>query len=168
MIAYLLRGFTTIFGKNVFALKLADSIVTWLSVWAFYTFAKRFLSRQKAGRGLILLLSTFMITILSLVSTPDVPLILCWTVTLLFLQKAVFDSRKIYWILAGMMTGLCFDSKYTAVFLIIGLTGFLLISDQYRKYLFSRWFLAYLFCGAVLILPVVVWNVPNGFWSFKA
>ncbi|HZK63970.1 MAG TPA: glycosyltransferase family 39 protein, partial [Puia sp.] len=48
MIAYLLRLFTSIFGKKVFALKLADSIVTWLTVLAFYRLARRFLSLHKA------------------------------------------------------------------------------------------------------------------------
>jgi 4-amino-4-deoxy-L-arabinose transferase-like glycosyltransferase len=167
MIAYLLRFFTSLFGKKVFALKLADSIVTWGTVLAFYQLAKRFLSPQKVWNGLLLLLSTFMITILSLISTPDVPLMLCWTISLLFLHSAIFREIKIYWIWAGIMTGLTFDSKYTAVFLLIGLVGFLLISNKYRRALFSRWFLVYLFCIAVCILPVVIWNVRNGFASFR-
>src|SRR6185312_14475078 len=33
--------------------------------------------------------------------------------------------------------------------------------------LLSRWFLVYLFCIAVCILPVVIWNVRNGFASFR-
>ena len=167
MIAYLLRFFTSLFGKKVFALKLADSIVTWGTVLAFYQLAKRFLSPHKIWNGLLLLLSTFMITILSLISTPDVPLMLCWTISLLFLHSAIFQERKIYWIWAGIMTGLTFDSKYTAVFLLIGLIGFLLISNKYRRSLFSRWFLLYLFCIALCILPVVIWNVRNGFASFR-
>jgi 4-amino-4-deoxy-L-arabinose transferase-like glycosyltransferase len=166
-IAYLLRFFTTVFGKKVFALKLADSIVTWGTVLAFYELAKRFLSPHKIWKGMLLLLSTFMITILSLVSTPDVPLMLCWTLSLLFIHSAIFQERKICWIWAGIMTGLTFDSKYTAVFLLIGLTGFLLISDKYRRLLFSRWFLLYLACIGVCILPVVIWNARNGFASFK-
>ena len=167
MIAYLLRLFTSIFGKKVFALKLADSIVTWLTVLAFYRLATRFLSLHKAQYALLLLLSTFMVTILSLVSTPDVPLMLTWTLSLLFLHKAVFESKKTYWIWSGIMSGICFDSKYTAVFLIIGLTGFLLVSPKHRKLLFSRWFLLYLLCFGISILPVVIWNVRNGFASFK-
>ncbi|MDP4251507.1 MAG: glycosyltransferase family 39 protein [Bacteroidota bacterium] len=167
IIAYLLRSFTGIFGKKVFALKLADSTVTWLSVLAFYALANRFLSLHRARYALLLLLSTFMVTILSLISTPDVPLVLCWTISLFFLHKAVFESKKIYWIWAGVMSGLCFDSKYTAIFLIIGLVGFLLISAKNRRLLFSRWFLLYLFCFGVTILPVVVWNIRNGFASFK-
>ena len=167
MIAYLLRLFTTIFGKNVFAVKLADTIITLLTIISFYGLAKKFLSVNKALIGTCLLLSTFMISILSLVSTPDVPLMLCWTVSLHFLYGAIWNRKNIYWIWAGIMTGLSFDSKYTAVFIIIGLIGFLLISKPYRKLLFSRWLLLYLLCFAVTILPVVIWNVRNKFASFK-
>lgn len=167
MIAYLLRLFTTVFGKKVFVLKLADSFVTWLTVLAFYQLAKRFLSLHKVWNAMFLLLSTFMISILSLISTPDVPLMLCWVISLIFLHSALFREKKIYWIWAGIMTGLCFDSKYTAVFLIIGLIGFLLISRKYRKNLLSRWFLFYLISFGVCILPVVIWNARNGFASFK-
>jgi 4-amino-4-deoxy-L-arabinose transferase-like glycosyltransferase len=108
-----------------------------------------------------------MISILSLVSTPDVPLILTWILALIFLHSAIFQDKKIYWIWSGIMTGLCFDSKYTAVFLIFGLLGFLLISNQYRRLLFSRWFIGYLLCAAISVLPVVIWNAQNGFASFK-
>jgi 4-amino-4-deoxy-L-arabinose transferase-like glycosyltransferase len=108
-----------------------------------------------------------MISILSLVSTPDVPLILCWTVTLIFLHNAVFYEKKSYWIWAGILTGLSFDSKYTAVFLIFGLVGFLLISRKYRHNLFSGWFLLFLVSFAVTVLPVYIWNARNGFASFK-
>src|ERR1700712_1179206 len=70
MIAYLLRFFTTIFGKNVFAIKLADTTVTAIFIIAFYRLAKKFLSENKALLATALLLSTFMVSILSLVSTP--------------------------------------------------------------------------------------------------
>src|SRR5450432_671768 len=44
MIAYLLRFFTSLFGKNVFAIKLADTTVTLFTVIAFFYLAKKFLS----------------------------------------------------------------------------------------------------------------------------
>jgi 4-amino-4-deoxy-L-arabinose transferase-like glycosyltransferase len=167
MIAYLLRIFTSLFGKKVFVLKLADTTVTLLTLVSFFQLAKKFLSGHKAIQAVVLLLSTFMISILSLISTPDVPLMLCWTISLNFLHEALFRKKNIYWIWAGIFTGLSFDSKYTAVFLIFGLIGFLLLSKPYRKFLISRWFIAYLICFAITILPVVWWNVQNGFASFK-
>jgi 4-amino-4-deoxy-L-arabinose transferase-like glycosyltransferase len=167
MIAYLLRFFTSIFGKNVFAIKLADTTITGLAVFAFYRLAKKFLSENKALIATVLLISTLMISILSLVSTPDVPLMLCWTLSLNFLYEAIWNKKNINWIWAGIMTGLSFDSKYTALFIIIGLFGFLLIAKPYRKLLFSRWIFLYLLCFAITILPVVIWNVRNKFASFK-
>jgi Dolichyl-phosphate-mannose-protein mannosyltransferase len=167
MIAYLLRLATTVFGKKVFALKLADTLITLLTVLSFYHLALRFLSVRKAQYAVLLLLSTLMITILSLISTPDVPMVLCWTLSLLALHRALFDQKHVYWIWSGILTGLCFDSKYTAVLLIAGLVLFLILSHRYRKLLISRWFFLYLFFFALTILPVVVWNAQNGFASFK-
>jgi 4-amino-4-deoxy-L-arabinose transferase-like glycosyltransferase len=167
LIGYLLRFFTTLFGKKVYVLKLADSIVTLLTIIAFYHLAKKFLSGYKTLIATALLLSTLMISILSLVSTPDVPLMLCWTININFLYEAIFKRKNIYWIWAGIFTGLSFDSKYTAVFLIVGLIGFLLMAKPFRKLLISGWFFLYLVCFSITILPVVIWNALNGFASFK-
>jgi len=167
MIAYLLRLFTSVFGKKVYALKLADTTVTLLMVIAFYQLAKKFVSENKAWNATALLFSTLMISILSLISTPDVPLMLCWTLTLNFLHSAIWKKKNACWLWAGIFTGLSFDSKYTAVFLIIGLLGFLIIVKPYRKLIFSRWIFLYLLCFAITILPVVIWNLRNGFASFK-
>ncbi|HEV3223303.1 MAG TPA: glycosyltransferase family 39 protein [Puia sp.] len=167
MIGYLLRFFTSLFGKKVYVLKLADSFVTLLTIIAFYKLAKKFLSENKARMATALLLSTIMISILSLISTPDVPLMFCWTISLNFLYGAIFKRKNAYWIWAGIFTGLSFDSKYTAIFLIIGLIGFLLVAKPFRRLIISGWFIFYLICFAITILPVVIWNVQNGFASFK-
>jgi hypothetical protein len=167
MIAYLLRSFTSLFGQKVFVLKLADTTVTLLTTIAFYQLSKKFLSGEKPWKATALLVSTIMISILSLVSTPDVPLLLCWTISLNFLYEAIFKRKNIYWIWAGISTGLSFDSKYTAVFLLIGLIGFLILSKTHRRLLFSRWFVLFLLCFSIMILPVIIWNQQNGFASFK-
>ncbi|HVY73434.1 MAG TPA: glycosyltransferase family 39 protein, partial [Puia sp.] len=167
MIAYILLIFTSVLGKHVYVLKLADTCITALSVLAFYSLSKQFLPLSKARNGTILLLSTLMISILSLVSTPDVPLMLFWSLTLIFLHQAIFKHKKIAWIWAGLLTGLSFDSKYTAVFLIIGVVGFLLISNKSRRQLFSVWFLLYLLAFTIVIIPVLLWNAQHDFASFK-
>jgi hypothetical protein len=92
---------------------------------------------------------------------------LCWTLSLNFLHEAIFKKKNLYWIWAGLFTGLSFDSKYTAVFLLIGLLGYLLIYKPHRKLIFSPGLLLYLLTFAVTILPVVIWNIRNGFASFK-
>jgi hypothetical protein len=139
--SYLLRVLQA-FGKKVYVLKMADTFATCLPLsllpW------QKFLS-EIALMATALLLSTLMISILSLISTPDVPLMLCWTISLNFLHEAIFKRKNIYWIWAGIFTGLSFDSKYTALFLIIGLIGFLLIIKPFRKLIISGWFFLYCF-----------------------
>ncbi|MBS1599198.1 MAG: glycosyltransferase family 39 protein [Bacteroidetes bacterium] len=166
-IGYLLRLFTEIFGKKVFALKLADSVFCFLTIFFFYKLAVSFVGKHRAQRAVVLLFSTLMVTIVSLISTPDVPLLLFWTISLLCLHRAIFMEKKIYWILSGLFMGLSFDSKYTGIFLPGGLILFLLLSSEYRRLIFSRWLLFCIVIFLITISPVVIWNVQNDFASFK-
>ncbi len=119
-IAWILRVFTSIPGENAFAIKFADTSITLLTIASFYYFSKCFLSRSRVHSAVLLLFSTLMISILSLVSTPDIPLLLFWTLSLTNLYHAVFRHKKIYWLGSVILMGLAFDSKYNAVFLPAG------------------------------------------------
>jgi 4-amino-4-deoxy-L-arabinose transferase-like glycosyltransferase len=166
-IACLLKLFTFCFGKKVFVLKLADSVTTIFTAIAFYKLSQCFLSNHRSLNAILLFLSTFMVTILSLVSTPDTPLILFWTLSLLSLYQAVFLEKKIYWLWSGLLMGLAFDSKYTAVLLPFGLILFVLLSNRYRRLIFSGWLWSSLVLFILTSLPVIIWNVQNHFASFK-
>ncbi len=166
MIGYLLRLFTTIFGKHVFVIKLADFVVTSATLFAFYHLAGLFLSKQKQNLAIALIGSTFLVSILSTISTPDVPLFLFWTLSLTALYHAVFRQQKSAWLLAGLFMGLAFDSKYTAVLLQIGLILFLIFSNKYRKLLLSGWFWLSLIIAVLVTFPVFYWNYQHHFASF--
>ncbi len=166
-IAWILEIFTALLGKKVYAVKLADTVVTLLTLAFFYRLSLRFLSRRRAAGTLLLFSSTLMATILSLVSTPDVPLMLCWTLSLLCLYKALFLEKKAYWLLAGLMMGLAFDSKYTAIFLPAGLMLYLLLSGTHRKWLGTVWPWLSLVLMALAFSPVLWWNMQHDFASFR-
>ncbi|NSL90708.1 glycosyltransferase family 39 protein [Chitinophaga sp. Mgbs1] len=166
-IAWILRGFTTLLGRHAYVIKLADTLVTLCTILAFYRLATCFLSRRGSRNALLLLCSTLMVTLLSLVSTPDVPLMLCWTLALTALYKALFEERRAAWIWAGIAMGLAFDSKYTGLFLPAGTILFLLLSKRYRHYLWSPWLLLCAAFFMLMISPVIIWNVDNQFASFR-
>ncbi|MFY7669651.1 glycosyltransferase family 39 protein [Tenacibaculum sp. MEBiC06402] len=166
MIGYILRLFTLIFGKSVFVVKLADFVITSLTLISFYKLAECFLSKEKSKRALVLIVSTFFISILSFNSTPDVPLLLFWTLSVLFLYKAIFENKKIFWIYAGIAMGLAFDSKYTGLLLQIGLLAFAVFSKKYRKLLWSPWLWIAIIISALVTFPVWYWNYQNEFASF--
>lgn len=166
-IAWILRAFTDLFGRHVFVIKLADTLVTAGTLLVFYRLARCFLPRERAWNAWLLLYATLMVTILSLISTPDVPLLFFWSLSLLAMYKVLFEQRRIYWIWSGIAMGLTFDSKYTALFLPAGAVLFLLLSREHRRYLWSDGFLLSILFFAVTILPVVIWNVNNQFASFR-
>ncbi|WP_354355288.1 glycosyltransferase family 39 protein [Pedobacter sp. UYP30] len=165
-IAVILRFFTSVFGNNTIAIKLADSVTTLGTVWVFYLLAQKFYKKEEAKKALLLLLSTLMVSILSLISTPDSPLLFFWALSLLMLHVAIFEDKKWFWVLTGIAMGLAFDSKYTAVFLPSGMILFLLLSNSKRKYLATIW--PYLVCilFVLVAMPVIVWNIDNHFASF--
>jgi hypothetical protein len=166
MIGYILALFTSLFGKTVFVVKFADFFITSLTLISFYKLATLFLSRKRAKNALLLFTTTVCVSILSFNSTPDVPLILFWTLSLTALYKAIFENKKKYWVLGGFAMGLAFDSKYTGLFLQIGLLGFLFFSKEKRKLLTTAWPWVALLVSVVTTLPVWYWNVQNEFASF--
>jgi len=166
MIGYILRGFTEVFGKTIYVIKLADFVVTSITLLSFYKLAKLFLSKTKALRALVLISSTLFVSVLSFNSTPDVPLLLFWTLALISLYRAIFDDKKWHWIFAGIFMGLAFDSKYTALLLQIGLLAFVVFSNQYRKLLISPWLWVSLVISFLVTFPVWWWNYQHEFASF--
>jgi len=166
MIGYLLRIFTDLFGPSIFVVKFADFLITSLTILSFYKLASYFLSKQKLQRAILLLTSTIFISILSFNSTPDVPLLLFWTLSLICLYKAIFEEKKWFWVLGGIAMGLAFNSKYTALLLQIGLIGFLIFSNKYRKLFFSPWFWTSILLSILITYPVWYWNFQNEFASF--
>ncbi|WP_405605969.1 glycosyltransferase family 39 protein [Polaribacter sp. Asnod1-A03] len=166
MIGYILRIFTDVFGQTIFVIKFADFIITSLTILSFYKLASYFLSAKKLQRAIVLLASTLFISILSFNSTPDVPLLLFWTLSIICLYKAIFEEKKWFWIFGGIAMGLAFDSKYTAIVLQIGLLAFLLFSNKYRKLLISPWLWISIIISVAVTFPVWYWNYLNEFASF--
>ena len=167
MVAYMLKTFSFIFGKSVTAVKMTDFIISLLTFIGFFYFARLLLSSRKALHATLFFGSTMMLTIVSINTTPDVPLMLFWIVTLIVFYKTITHDRPYLWVLSGILMGCSFDSKYTGLFLIFGALLFLVLSEKHRHYLIS-WrplILVAMFC--LTIFPVFYWNVQHDWMSFK-
>ncbi len=71
--------------------------------------------------------------------------------------------RALYFLLAGMTTGLALLSKYTSIFIIVG-TFFYIIA---HKEWFGKWYTyAAILIAVLCFLPVLYWNYQNDFISF--
>ncbi len=166
LMAWSLWLFTGLFGAHPFVLRLTAFTLTLLTQLSFYKLATRFLPRSRQAHALVLFATTAMVSVVSLISLPDVPLLLFWTLSLLCLERAIFGGRKAFWLIGGLCMGLCFDGKYTGIFLQIGLALFLALSRPHRRWLKTPWPYLCLLLAHVAMAPVYAWNAQHGFVSF--
>lgn len=167
MVAYFIKLFTSVLGDSVTAIKISNFLLSLGTFLSFYYLAQLFVSTNRAKHSAILFGASILLTVLSMNTTPDVPLMFLWTLALISMYKALFEKKLIHWILAGLFSGMAFDSKYTALFLILCLILFLMLSNKYRKYLYSYQFILLLFVFALTISPIFIWNIENDWISFK-
>ncbi len=101
---------------------------------------------------------------------PDTPLLFFWAVSLWLAVREFFDSRV--YRPSYRLTLLCFTvglacmGKYHGFILALGLFGFCLFSNNYRRALTSQWFLLGMPLFVLTISPILYWNMQHGWVSF--
>ena len=166
-VAIMLWAFIHILGSEVWGLKLIDFLVTGASLVVIYYLSRQFLSKSRSLNVLFILGSTLLITDVSIVTTPDVPLLLFWTLSLLLMYRAIRSGRIREWVFAGLTTGIAFDCKYTALYLPLALIFYLILARKDRRYIFSLQLATFIISFIAVILPVILWNVDHDFASFR-
>ena len=101
----------------------------------------------------------------SIILTPDLPLMLFWSLSLLFFIRITKRQNQMDYALLGVSLGLGFLSKYHIVLFLLCAIVYLTIEKKWRL---IRWkFIGWTFLtGLMLSLPVIVWNFNNDFQSF--
>lgn len=102
----------------------------------------------------------------SMVGTPDVPLLLFWSLSIYFFQRCLLQQRTLDYFLLGASLGLGFCSKYHIVLFVPLALLFLLFERRLKEVSSSKIFLT-LAGGLLFSLPVIVWNFQNDFASFR-
>jgi len=166
MVAYLLFLFEWIFGHNLWSIKLMDWTVSSLGLWFFYLLASQILSKKRALVAAFIWSSSLILSVLSLNTTPDVPLILFWTLALYSAHKALYQGSKVHWWLTGIWMGMAFQSKYTALLLPLGLLALLIIDPTLRIQLKRKEFYLSILIALVIASPIYLWNAAHDFASF--
>jgi 4-amino-4-deoxy-L-arabinose transferase-like glycosyltransferase len=165
-VAWMLWPFLKVLGRTELAPRLAAWLATLATGLVFLALARRTLPRARRGWALLVAGTTLTASVVGLIATPDVPLLLFWTLALLFLHRAAFGERRPDWLVAGLFMGLAFDSKYTAVFLQLGLLLFLLASPKHRRLLKTPWPYLSVLVAHLAMAPVYWWNATHRFASF--
>ena len=89
---------------------------------------------------------------------------LWWVLAAYFLMLLVNRREPRWWVAIGAVVGLGMLTKYTVLFLMAGIAGGLLLTEE-RRYLLSRWLWIGAAAALVIFLPNAVWQVEHGFIS---
>ncbi len=106
-----------------------------------------------------------------ILNTPDTPLLFFWSISLWLAAQEFFDYRV--YRPTYRLTLLCFTvglaclGKYHGFILGLGLVGFCLSNPNYRRALFSKWFLIGIPIFLLTISPILAWNISHDWASFR-
>lgn len=102
----------------------------------------------------------------SLLMTTDVLLLMCWSIALYFLVKALESEQVVTWALVGAFVGIGSLAKYTTLLFIPSLWLFLGIQKDKRYLLKTIKPYFVILLSFFVLLPNIVWNARHHFSSF--
>ncbi|MRI34771.1 hypothetical protein EOPP23_17455 [Endozoicomonas sp. OPT23] len=157
------------FGYNEFTLRLIPSLLLALSSWLGWRVAMQLFPDGHQARGLvaIILINTApMLQIMGWGLVPDLPLMVLALLSVELIYKIHRFNYLRHWLLLGLVFGLAGLSKYTAVFLPLGLLLFMFHFHglQWLKQL-APWLAGLI--AFIVITPVLIWNAQHDWVSFS-
>lgn len=159
-IAYCIRLGTLMFGDTPFGVRVVAILLSAVAT-AFVWRAGAVLLNDEANgaRAALYFNLTLMVAVEALAATPDAPAIAAAAAFLyaLVMLDETEDGR--WWLGVGAAAGLGLLSKYTALFLGLGVVAWLVAIPRARRWFLSPW----TYAGGVVALAIFA---PNLWWNY--
>jgi hypothetical protein len=168
---WLIAAAVKLFGaENHLIVRLPTLLLSAAQSWMLYRLTALFFGRWPGFFAVVgLCLSPLFGFYLGAFAVTDGPLLFGLTGAALFVARALIGkdaNARRDWLLAGLFFGLALLSKFSAILILPGLALFLLtVPSNRRVFLMPEPYLAALVALAIF-LPVIVWNLQNGFDAF--
>lgn len=167
LIAYLIAMGTSVFGDNVFGVRITAAALSLLGSIVLYVLG-RDLYGEKAGAFAAALFQVVpLFSVYGVVMTIDAPFVFCWLLSMLLLLRAVRRNSAIYWVLLGASVGLGLLAKYTMAFFYLTSLLYLLTSKDRRGFLLTPWPYIGVLVSLLFFSPVVIWNAGHGWVTLR-
>ena len=165
MVAYFI-WLSTLFSKSELWVRLSGSLVVLLLSGLLWRLALQLFKSVPVAAGSVLLFNLYPLTLLGMiVITPDVPVLLFWSVCVYVFWQIIRSQQAGWWYLLGVMFGMALLSKYTAILMVPCFLFYLLLTEDRRWLKTIHPYLA-MGLGLVFFLPVVLWNREHEWVSF--
>lgn len=163
MIAYLIT-LSNLVSQSEWGVRLVNVFCMSLSALYIFKLTKELSDARTALNALIIFCSVALTNAGTIITTPDSPLSLFWSLSLYTTYRAIFIGERKDFVWSGIFLGLMILSKYTAVLYIIGVVLFLVLK---RRDLFLNPFLyVSIFISLLIASPMIVWNYQHEWISF--
>lgn len=167
MVALWIRAGTEIAGQGVLGVRLLGPLAGALGTILLYDAAEcLWPGRQAGAMAAIFLNGTLLFGVGSVIMTPDTPLLFFWSACLWALARLLRGGHPAWWLVIGLVSGLDLVSKYTALLLWVGIGLWLLAVPSLRRWWRSPMLWAGALLGALVFLPVLLWNAWHYWASF--
>ncbi len=167
MIIYLIKLSTTIFGTTELAVRLPSILISLIVTILTYLTIYELTSNPILGYfGIIILNLIPVFTLGPVLATPDIPLILFWSLGIFFLIKLIKTNNINYWYYLALATGLGFLSKYMMILFVISMFMVLIIFKEQRKVFTLKNLIIYAIISGIIFAPVIIWNMTHNWASF--
>lgn len=133
-------------------------------VWAYFLNSR--MGWEKCKIWLYLALFSPLLGFGSLIVTPDLPVVVLWTVAMVLAIQALETKKGWYYSLLGVTLGLGFCAKYHIVVFIPCLLAYLSFEKRWQSVSWSGVALTFIL-GLIFSSPVLLWNAQNDFMSFE-
>lgn len=173
MVGWIIQLFTlNLRYDSAFFLRLPALVLGTYNTWMIYRLGVSLRNPRTGWYAALLHTGSLYATILAgTFILPDTPLSTFYLLSLFFMFKACglnarqsYATRPVYFLPAGIFTGLAMLSKYTGVFLWAG--TFLFVLFYRRNLLKNVYFWLGILVSAILFSPVVIWNLTQDYSSF--
>ena len=163
MIAYLIY-LTNFISEAEWGVRLVN--VFSLSIAALYLFklACEMFDEKIAINSLLIFSSIALVHAGYILTTPDSPLILFWSLSLYYSYKAIFYGKTKDYFLTGLMLGFMMLSKYTAILFVFMILIFIVLKR--RDILTNINFYLAVLVASLVVSPMLWWNYQNDWISF--
>ena len=176
MIGWFIQLFTVnLYFKGEIFLRLAAIAVGSLNTWIIFILGRRIKNELTGFYAAILYTASLYCSIfIGTFINPDTPQSLFYLLSIYFLHEGLIvkyeacDESKLLCrmslVLAGLFIGLALLSKYSSIFLWVGVGVYVLSHD--RKMLKEPFLYIAAIISALFIIPIFYWNYNNDFASF--
>ena len=165
MVAWWIAGFTAI--ADFALLVRLPFILSFAALsWLMYDTAKVLFSAAVARRTLLWLNACVLLSVGSVIATPDPPSVLMWACGLWALAKLHTTGKGWWWLVFGLFAGLGFEAKYTNLFLGVGVIAWMALDKDARRQLLTPWPYLGGLVAAAAMAPNLIWNAHHGWITF--